>query len=657
MDSELQPRCAVALLPFAVLAQPVNARQADLCRGFASFLEQRFGQLPGVHPQLQHLFVSSEDDPDRKGWLMTNSLWPLEQALAMPLPNRERLTHLLQGEALWQEDMARVTLELIDFQEGTSLFKESTQGPPEEVLEEFFAMLSRAGGIMTQSAPAARYLRRPPTNHPRAFSFYLQALAAIQAFQHGVQQPEPAFAFLLRAIRRDPQFTLACESLELLIHQCLNKGGRPAQAAQRALERTQMRAADGYPRFHALLGLQLLQSGESQRGRPLLERYLEEETSGSMPSRVMMALAGLYREEDDREHVQGLLRRAVEANPENAAAWEELGDTHQEAGERTRAEECWRRALEENPDRPGSLWSLARAHHQRGDFQRARTLLDRLLQLGVRDADTLFLWIDTMIALNALEDAEEEAMEWVEADGQNPRAWLAIGRVRRRMGDFRAARHSAARIQEFSEDPPALEEAELLEFGCDQPSEYQRFDELRREYTQAGDGLTDASWETLKSLGERHPCILALRRLIAVAGARRGCDSDVLMARRALARAYPDRSEGWEELGRLQLRLKRYSDAVDSLRRACQLDPARAPLHLVLSRAEIHGGHVRDALDSLRVAASLEPQNETIRRAVSKLEERLEENPALAAPAEPPSGEISSPDSGILRLLRRFFRR
>ena len=80
----------------------------------------------------------------------------------------------------------------------------------------------------------------------------------------------------------------------------------------------------------------------------------------------------------DARRAVGLLEQAVEADPEAAAAWRDLGEARRAAGDRFGADAAHRRALEINPNERRSLLRLGLEAATRRDFERAVELLARI---------------------------------------------------------------------------------------------------------------------------------------------------------------------------------------------------------------------------------------------------------------------------------------
>ena len=102
--------------------------------------------------------------------------------------------------------------------------------------------------------------------------------------------------------------------------------------------------------------------------------------------RYHFTLGALYDEADDDTAAMDQMRRAIELNPENAAALNYLGYTYAEQGVRLdEAEALVRRALAISPHDGFYVDSLGWVYYQRGDYEQAIEQLERAVELAADD--------------------------------------------------------------------------------------------------------------------------------------------------------------------------------------------------------------------------------------------------------------------------------
>jgi tetratricopeptide (TPR) repeat protein len=141
------------------------------------------------------------------------------------------------------------------------------------------------------------------------------------------------------------------------------------------------------------LGLALARSGRFGEAVTVLDPLAR----GGDPE-AAAALGRVLSEAGRQEEAEAVLRRAVDEDPENAAAWEHLGLVHLRQERWADARDASRRAVELDSGRAEAWNNLGVARHQTGDpvaaleaWERAASLApdpwDTLFNLGTRAAD------------------------------------------------------------------------------------------------------------------------------------------------------------------------------------------------------------------------------------------------------------------------------
>lgn len=472
MSDELRPFRTVAIFPLAVGGQVRTTRQADLGRGFACLMERRLSTITGLLPLVQHLFLASEGDPKNKGWLVTNSMWRLEQLLTMPFALEGTVTHVLHGRAHWEEELS-LELELVDLRAEEVVRRATMTVPPEEAPGPLFEMMGdMARTIMEPSATAsvaARIVGTPVTWSADALESCVLGLAAWQSWQNQIGGPAGALRHLAEAIEADPACRMACEALEEVAVACLEAGPEEEKLALATLTRVAA-AENAYAPFAGRLGLRLAESGDTERARDLLERYLETEGRGPLASRALETLARLTREDPARAH--RFLERAVRADGENVSALEQLAQHHAAQGAVRRAEELWRRALQLDPDRPETLLRLGESLRSRGRNDAALSLAGRALAIEFNPAAAR-LFCAVALAAEQQEEADRIATEWVENCPEDFAGWITLAGIRRTLGDIDAAWHCLGHAARLASGEAERAQVDLLEFHVRHPKAFE----------------------------------------------------------------------------------------------------------------------------------------------------------------------------------------
>ncbi|MBI1289682.1 tetratricopeptide repeat protein [bacterium] len=632
MDDEnpLRPSRAVAIFPFGVSASPVEGRQADLCRGLAVLVERRLGRLPGVQPLLQNLFVSPESDPGKKGWLLTNSLWSVEQALALPIVNGENPSHLIQGLLTFEDDSLRLEMELIDLEGGYSLARESHEAPATELSETFFRVLRPIAASLMESAAAGRVVTRLPTRDADAFELLVLGLASAQAHALGMVGSVIPLHLLTEAVEKDGELIEGLQELERLIAGLNLEDEENRATAIECLGRARA-AAPWNTGLLAVEGLIHARQGRATDAVPLLEKFLEHDKRSELASQAMAALARIQRDRNDLAAARRLLHAAIAASPENASAWEDLAACHLAAGEIAQAEECWRRALQEDPDRPVALLSLGEAHIKRGDAERATPLLQRALGLGMDRARVVPPLAESHLAAGRLEEADDLVTELVEENPEALSGWMLLARVRQRRQDTAAVARCLRESRRLAASARERADAELLDFSLRQPFEHAEYRRLLMMPTPGAKEAESFAWKLTNGVfgREQHPDIL------------------LLAARFAERAGQPANAARWIQAATTRLGGNRAADQVR------------------IARLYIDAGERDEALAALAHLDKLDPQNaETagLRRRLDAVPapEQEVESPVPIAPIDEKQPTLDKAErpgflSRIAHLVRRLF--
>lgn len=511
MNDDFQPRPVVALFPFALGAtEAVTARDADLCRGFACFIDRRFSQITGTEIVLQNLFITPENNPARRGWLMTNTLWSYEQISRLPHLSDGQFTHALQGQLTWRADRLDATLHLLDLFDGDVMMNDTASGDIATALPQFFTLLGRAVHLITGSQSAGRIAARRPTASAEAFENYLLALAAQHAFQHEMVAADAAFAHYAKALELDPEFRTAAGDLETLASECFARGSG-ADAAFAALEKITSASAH-HPRLTALYALQLaLTHRDNDRALALMQSYVQAEPQGTLASETLVGIGEIYRHRNDLSRARACMRAATIANPDNAAAWEKLGQYHNDVGDLALAENCWKRALQEDPTRATSLFLLARTHAARGDDATALLFLDQLLaQQDSPSSSARALQVATLLRLGRHDDANTAATDFAEQAPLNTEAWFTLFTARAAMDDLNAAAFCLDRIAQLPLQRDDQKHLQLCRLRLHSPADHAEYEALSTVHPP-----TDSEAQRAHDLAHRHQDVTALSELSA----------------------------------------------------------------------------------------------------------------------------------------------
>ena len=144
------------------------------------------------------------------------------------------------------------------------------------------------------------------------------------------------------------------------------------------------------------------------------------------------------------DEAEALFRQAVQANPDSAVAWENLGLfvlEHGSTRDRAEAVGALDRALEIDPWRAGAAFGLGIARLRQGDLDEARAMLQQAVDA---DREHLDAWVGLGAVCLMMDDAEgaKDAFEsalWL--DEANARAVCGLATIYGAQGDFRASEY------------------------------------------------------------------------------------------------------------------------------------------------------------------------------------------------------------------------
>jgi len=174
--------------------------------------------------------------------------------------------------------------------------------------------------------------------------------------------------------------------------------------------------------------------------------------------------AGLeFSRQDDCENAVGLYRKALEVNPNNAAALASLGSCLLRLGKPQEAMSHLTRAVEAEPDLANAHSSLGMALSRQNRIPEAVESFRRALRLDP-DLALPHLYLGTLLQqLGALEEAEAHLHEAVRLDPHDPFAHYNLGVLFCRVGNFRqGAVHFSDALEQEPDFIPALASLALV---------------------------------------------------------------------------------------------------------------------------------------------------------------------------------------------------
>lgn len=192
---------------------------------------------------------------------------------------------------------------------------------------------------------------------------------------------------------------------------------------------------------------------------------------------ALVRLGQVYRDLEQPEAAEQVLREALSLDSASSAAQAALGELYESLGRYDEAIPLLEAALEATPEATRLYYPLAMAHRGRGDAERARELLARRGPVGIRPADPL---IDGLAELQTgervfllagqqafragrYEEAVAAFRKAVEAAPDSVTARIDLGSALGQLGDSNAALAEFDKALELApENPTALFNAGVL---------------------------------------------------------------------------------------------------------------------------------------------------------------------------------------------------
>jgi tetratricopeptide (TPR) repeat protein len=253
------------------------------------------------------------------------------------------------------------------------------------------------------------------------------------------------------------------------------------------------------------------------------------------------------------------LRKALAAEPDRGEWQFNLGLTLEAAGRPTEALDCYRRAGELMPEEADPLVAAGTVANRLGRHEEAAALLERAVARHREDDTAYAIWIDSLVCLDRLDDAETVFHLANQSLDECPRGLAAVAEVLIRRRNWRRAEW-------------CLREALRLE-----------------------------------------PALPRVRaRLGAVVAEQGGVERAVQLYLREL-RDDPGAIDTQLDYGDLLVRLGRLPEAAERYRRVLELEPANVDAHRGLGRTAVLTGRFDLALLEFELVAKLDPLTREIR--------------------------------------------
>jgi tetratricopeptide (TPR) repeat protein len=382
-------------------------------------------------------------------------------------------------------------------------------------------------------------------------------------------------------------------------------------------------------------GMAAFRSGDCHAALSALGPILR---STNAPAAAVHAAAVCIARMGEHKRANPLFQRMVKLEPRAWQAWNNLGVNESEIGDLPKAIAAFRKASELAPSEPGPALNLAKILQKKGELRAAFRVLDDAQRRQPREAELTALWLQIAAAI-----AESAA---VSISNKNYARALDDLLLVRRPLEVGASWHNLTGYAQFrlNRPKPALEHLQqalalepqnedyvldLAEFL----SHHRSYDQLL-ELMKAGaarhpnsprmqlglalahvleNGRADAV-PILEALLAANPAFEPAYQVLGEAYQDLSRHEDSLRLGRQLQRLNPANPKGWYIEGSTLLELARRGNAdivraVESLKRALEIDPSFVRPRFLLARALLDQKQYAAAEEHLKTVLQLDPQH------------------------------------------------
>lgn len=303
------------------------------------------------------------------------------------------------------------------------------------------------------------------------------------------------------------------------------------------------------------------------------------------PQAVVKAQAAL--EQGRTQEAIQILSEYLDGHPKNSAARILLGQALAVSGENDRAEAELQRALNESPNNLTAMLVLADFFSQSGQPEKAEPLLARAVKVSGGNQRVRMEWAITLARLHRFKEAQAAlaGLPPPRDPADKVKFHRLCAAVASGLGDANTAALQMERALAAKQDDPALKMATAV------------------AESQAN------NWARAGALAE--PVFTASRDPqagLVLFQARLGTHEDfqsVLQTLRSLRLGPQDESAMRSRLAELLVAHGEFSEAIQDLQRAVQLEPTRGDLIYNLALAQFKSGRLEDALNSVQKCQAL----------------------------------------------------
>jgi TolB-like protein/Tfp pilus assembly protein PilF/predicted Ser/Thr protein kinase len=291
------------------------------------------------------------------------------------------VANVVEGSVRRSRDHVRVSVQLIDARTNRHLWGESYDRTLADSLAlqgELATEIAAVVGATLSPQEQARVVAKP-TNNPAAYDAYLRGRALVPGswgYLHHEGDPDAAVRLFQEAVKLDPNFALAWAYLSIAELWSYWLGVDQTSAHLAAVKSSLDRALaldPNLPEVHLALGYYRRNAGDHARA---LAEFREAEKGLSNSAVLIGAIAGAQKGLGHWDEAIAELRRAIELDPRNVIASNNLALTYAELHRFPEALATLDRVLAWAPTNARALVIKAEVFLGMGDLQAAEPLLE-----------------------------------------------------------------------------------------------------------------------------------------------------------------------------------------------------------------------------------------------------------------------------------------
>ncbi len=320
------------------------------------------------------------------------------------------------------------------------------------------------------------------------------------------------------------------------------------------------------------------------------------------PVQVQFGLALELARHGDAGQALEAVNTLLDSHPGYVPAWKLKGSLLEDAKRQAEAAEAYEKGLKFAPSDPDLLYKVGVYQLVAGDRDRAATLLDHYVRLQPQDGDGFYYLAQAYHLSKQDERALGAIRSCLKLKPKDPAVWQKYGELLVSTGD---GENGFAWLQKAFQANPRLER---IHFDLGVAS-------LDRMDLQTAESFA-------RQAADEHPEDLSTLHLVASVAVKLSHWQEALEVYQKILKLNAKDGDALLGLGRCQLELKQYSEAVATLNLQLTVDPANILAHYYLSRAYAATGDNAEAQHQAELHQKMVEQTSFLSSALGSEQDR-----------------------------------